>query len=120
MVSDHRVDRALQLRVASPDRLAHPAETVRAAELFELVVQVEDEGGQRRTPGDPRGPGVQPHDEECRPSHAESEVRVVRVRRDLRIPLLLVRSMQVSQLLPEQVLEVDLIGNLRRAKDSNQ
>lgn len=53
MVSDHRVDRALELLVPVADEVPHPQELTCRPQRLELFVGVEHEGRRRRPSGVP-------------------------------------------------------------------
>lgn len=122
MVSDHGVDRSLQPYVAAPDRVPHPLVPPRRPQPLELTVQVEHEHGSRRATRDPRRAGMHANDEEADPGDAEPEVRVPRIRRDARAPVMLsvdIQRVEDPQLLPQKSLEFGLRrGNVRATENA--
>src|SRR5215207_10566299 len=121
-VAQVAVQGALQLALAGTDDLLHPRVAPLLAQLVELDVRVEYEGGPSEAPRETRARRVQPDDEKGPLRKTEREPCVLGVRADgacpaVVSPILLVQTLQLS---PQQPLELGLVGRVRSGEAGHE
>ena len=85
-IAQHRVDRTLQLQIACANRLLHSLPFPVRAQPLELFVRIEDEGRPAKAARLARAIGVQADHIQRLPAEAEREMRIGRIRPDIRVP----------------------------------